>query len=163
MSATPSTVDQAAASRETPKNGQLGITPDKAAPGAAPSKAALWGGRALSGLGALFMAFDAGGKLLQPPEFVEGITKLGYPASVNVPLGVVQVVCLALYLFPRTAALGAVLWTGYLGGAVATHVRVGSPLFSHVLFPLYVAAFLWGGLWLRDLRLRELVPFRAAR
>ncbi len=163
MSATPSTVDQAAASRETPEKGQLGITPDKAAPGAAPSKAALWGGRVLSGLGALFMGFDAVGKLVQPVEVVEGTTKLGYPASVIFPLGVVQLVCLALYLFPRTAVLGAVLWTGYLGGAVATHVRIGNPLFSHVLFPLYVAAFFWGGLWLRDLRLRELVPFRAAR
>ena len=73
------------------------------------------------------------------------------------PLGILQLVLLALYLVPRTALLGAVLWTGYLGGAVATHVRVGNPLVSHVLFPVYVAALLWGGLWLRDRRTRALL------
>jgi hypothetical protein len=71
-----------------------------------------------------------------------------------ITIGLIQVVCLAVYLLPRTAILGAVLWTGYLGGAIATHVRVGNPLFSHILFPIYVAALLWGGLWLRDRRLR---------
>jgi len=76
---------------------------------------------------------------------------------------VIELVCLALYLVPRTAVLGAVLWTGYLGGAVATHVRIGSPLFSHVLFPLYVAALLWVGLWLRDRSLQALLPVRRAR
>ncbi len=88
---------------------------------------------------------------------IEGTTRLGYPAHVVRGLGVVEVACLALYLFPRTAPLGAVLWTGYLGGAIATHVRIGSPLFSHVLFPIYVAAMLWGGLWLRDPRVRALL------
>ena len=75
-------------------------------------------------------------------------------------LGIVQLVCLAFYLVPRTAVLGAVLWTGYLGGAVATHVRIGHPLFSHVLFPVYVAVLLWVGLWLRDERLRTVLPVR---
>lgn len=121
---------------------------------------ALWAGRVLSGLGVAFMAFDAGIKVLRLPMAVEGTTSLGYPASVVLPLGVVQVVCLGLYLVPRTAALGAVLWTGYLGGAIATHVRLGNPLFSHVLFPIYVAAMLWGGLWLRDARLRAMLPVR---
>lgn len=124
---------------------------------ASPSTAAVWTGRTLSGAGVLFLAFDALMKLLLVPQAVEGTGQLGWPASVIRPLGVVQVVCLAAYLFPRTAVLGAILWTGYLGGAVATHVRLENPLFSHVLFPVYVAAFLWAGLWLRDRRVRALL------
>lgn len=165
MTAISTTTDDAAPSQEDHAQDRPGTTTatDKASPEAAPSKAALWAGRVLTGLGALFLAFDATLKLMQPPEAIEGTTKLGYSASVIFPLGVVQIVLLALYLFPRTAVLGAVLWTGYLGGAIATHVRVDNPLFSHVLFPIYVAAFLWGGLWLRDMRLRSLAPFRAAK
>jgi hypothetical protein len=116
-----------------------------------------WAGRVLSGFISLFLLFDAGMKLLQLPVAIQGTTQLGYPESVVFWLGVVQLVCLGLYVIPRTALLGAILWTGYLGGAIATHVRLGNPLFSHVLFPLYVAAFLWGGLWLRDARLRALL------
>ena len=130
-------------------------------PATTPSTRALWAGRVLSSLGSLFLAFDAIGKVLRVPQALEGTATLGYPASVVLPLGVVQLICLALYVLPRTAVLGAVLWTGYLGGAIATHVRVGNPLFSHVLFPVYVAALLWGGLWLRDRRLRRLLPLRA--
>jgi hypothetical protein len=137
-------------------------TPDAANP-AGRSKAALWAGRFLSGSAVLFMMFDAGIKLLRHPEAMQGTTQLGYPASVVFGLGVVQLVCLLVYLIPRTSVLGAVLWTGYLGGAVATHVRLGNPLFSHVLFPTYVAAFLWLGLWLRDERLRAVLPFRAGK
>ena len=122
------------------------------------SRKAIWAGRVLSTLAALFMLFDAVGKLMRPVQVVEGTTQLGWPASVILPLGIVQVVLLVLYLVPRTAVLGAILWTGYLGGAVATHVRVANPLFSHILFPTYVAAFLWLGLWLRDRRLRALLP-----
>jgi hypothetical protein len=92
---------------------------------------------------------------------VEGTLQLGFPESVIVSLGLIQVACLVTYLVPRTAVLGAVLWTGYLGGAIATHVRVGSPLLTHTLFPIYVAAFLWLGLWLRDQRLRPILPLRA--
>jgi hypothetical protein len=125
---------------------------------AAPSRKALWTGRILSGLAVLFLLFDATGKLLQPVEVVEGTTQLGWPASVLVPLGIIQLVCLIVYLIPRTALLGAILWTGHLGGAIATHVRIGNPLFSHVLFPVYIALLLWGGLWLRDRRLRALLP-----
>lgn len=131
-----------------------------AARGAQPSKKALWAGRVLTGLAALFLAFDASIKLIQSPEAVEGTTRLGYPAGVLPGLGFLQLACLALYLFPRTAVFGAILWTGYLGGAIATHVRVENPLFSHVLFPIYVALFIWGGLWLRDERLRALIPLR---
>ncbi|NTX36737.1 DoxX family protein [Myxococcus sp. CA033] len=127
------------------------------------SKKALWTGRILSGLAVLFLIFDAVGKVLSAPQFVEGTLQLGYPASVVVGLGVLQLVFLAVYLVPRTSVLGAVLWTGYLGGAIATHVRVESPLFTHVLSPVYFAAFLWVGLWLRNERLRSLLPFREAQ
>src|SRR5262245_63750409 len=113
----------------------------------------------LSGLGVAFLLFDASMKVMKVSAAVEGTTQLGYPESVIVPLGVLQLVCLAVYLFPRTSILGAILWTGYLGGAIATHVRLGNPLFTHVLFPTYVAALLWGGLWLRNDRLRSLVPW----
>jgi hypothetical protein len=137
----------------SPLPSSLGATPS--------SRGALWTGRVLSGIAVLFLAFDASMKLLRVPEAVQGTTSLGYPESVVFPLGVLQLVLLLLYLVPRTAVLGALLWTGYLGGAVATHVRLGNPLFSHVLFPLYIAAFVWLGLWLRDARLRAVLPLRA--
>src|SRR5436190_21855066 len=123
----------------------------------------LWSGRALSALAVLFLLFDATIKLLQLPVAVEGTKKVGYPGNVVFILGAIQLVCLIVYLVPRTAVLGAILWTGYLGGAVATHVRVGNPLFSHVLFPIYVAAIIWGGLWLREPHLRALFGIRAAK
>src|SRR5687768_15783686 len=117
-----------------------------------------WTGRVLSGLAILFLLFDAIGKMVRPPQVIEGTAQLGWPVSVILTLGIIQLVCLALYVIPRTAVLGAILWTGYLGGAVATHVRIENPLFSHILFPTYIAALLWGGLWLRDRRLRDLLP-----
>jgi len=120
------------------------------------SSKAVWTGRVLSTLAVLFLTMDAAMKLLQVPEAVKGTIELGYPASVLVPLGIIQVVCLIAYLIPRTSILGAILWTGYLGGAIATHVRHGDPLFTHILFPVYVAVLLWAGLWLRDRRLRAL-------
>jgi hypothetical protein len=126
------------------------------------SRAAVRTGRVLSGLAVVFLAFDASMKVLQVAPAIQGTTELGYQTSVILPLGIVQVVCLIAYLVPRTSVLGAILWTGYLGGAIATHVRVGNPLFTHVLFPVYVAALLWGGLWLRDARLRRLFPFDRA-
>lgn len=126
---------------------------------AALSRNQLWTGRVLSGLAVLFLLFDAIGKVMRPAAVIEGTTQLGWPVSVILPLGIIQLLCLLAYLTPRTAFLGAILWTGYLGGAVATHVRIGNPLFSHVLFPVYIAALLWGGLWLRDRRLRALLPF----
>jgi DoxX-like family len=124
---------------------------------------ALWAGRAMSGLATLFLLFDAAVKLLQLPFAMEANAQLGYPASVVFGLGILELVCLVLYLVPSTSVLGAVLWTGYLGGAIATHVRVGNPLFSHTLFPIWVAALLWGGLWVRDERLRAVFPLRTTK
>jgi len=112
----------------------------------------------VSALPVLFLAVDMAGKLLRITPAVEGTVQLGYKADVLVPLGLLQLACLALYLWPRTAVLGAILWTGYLGGAVATHVRLGNPWLTHILFPVFVGGLLWLGLWLRDARLRALVP-----
>jgi DoxX-like family len=109
---------------------------------------------------ALFLTFDTVLKVLQLGPAVKATTDLGYPTATLLPLGIVELVCLALYLVPQTSVLGAILLTGYLGGAIATHVRAGSPMFSHTLFPLYVALMLWGGLYLREPRLAELLPFR---
>jgi hypothetical protein len=145
-----STIDSAATTNVT--SASTGTTET------APSRRAIWGGRLLSGFATLFLIFDASMKLLLVAPAVKGTAELGYPVSSIRGLGILQLVLVALYVYPRTAILGAILWTGYLGGAVATHVRVGNPLFSHVLFPTYVAAMLWVGLWLRDLRLRALVP-----
>ena len=121
---------------------------------------ARWTGAGLSGLAVPFLLFDSAGKLLQVQPVIDGTLALGYPREVVLPLGVILFACVAVYAMPRTAVLGAILLTGYLGGAVATHVRVGSPLFSHVLFPTYVAAAVWGGLILRDPRLRIFLPLR---
>ena len=131
-----------------------------ATPSSPRSRRALWGGRTLSGIAVLFLLFDASVKVLQLPIAVEATTQLGYSANVILWLGLLQLACLVVYLIPRTAVLGAVLWTGYLGGAVATHVRVGHPLLSQALFPVYVALLVWGGLWLRDERLRAVLPLR---
>jgi hypothetical protein len=127
---------------------------------AAVSKGRLWTGRILSGFAVLFLLFDSIIKLMVIPAVVDSFRQLGYPVSVSRGIGLLQLVCLAVYVIPRTSALGAVLLTGYLGGAVATHVRVGSPLFSHILFPIYVAALIWGGLYLRDDRVRALIAPR---
>ena len=122
------------------------------------SRAVTWAGRGMTGLAVLFLLMDAGMKLLEAAPAMETTTGLGYPAHVVFWLGVLQAVLLVLYLVPATSVLGAVLWTGYLGGAVATHVRVESPLLTHTLFPVFIAGLLWGGLWLRDRRLRALLP-----
>jgi hypothetical protein len=101
---------------------------------------------------------DAVGKLVKPPAVVESTLELGYQDGVIVPLGVLLLACTILYIVPKTSVLGAVLLTGYLGGAVATHVRVGSPLFTHQLFPVYLGVLIWLGLWLRDSRVQNLLP-----
>ena len=116
-----------------------------------------WAGRILTGIAVLFLVFDMSLKLFANEAAVQGTTELGWPAHHLFTLGLTQLACLVLYLVPRTAPLGAILWTGYLGGAIATHLRLDNPLFSHVLFPIYVAAFIWGGLYLRDARVRGLV------
>ena len=124
------------------------------------SKTSLWAGRIISALVVLFMVFDGVIKVLRLTPAVEGTLSLGYPVSVVFPLGIVVLVCVLLYVIPQSSVLGAILLTAYLGGAVATHVRVDNPLFSHVLFPTYVGVLAWLGLFLRDERLRDLIPLR---
>jgi hypothetical protein len=119
-----------------------------------------WAGYIVSALPTLFLLLDAFGKFVRPDAVVTGTVELGYHESVILPLGVVLLVSTVLYMIPRTSILGAILLTGYLGGAVATHVRLGNPLFTHQLFPVYLGALLWLGLYLRDARLRSLLPFR---
>lgn len=120
-----------------------------------------WVGRLLSGAAVLFLGMDATMKLARAAPVLDAMPKLGWPADLAVPLGILLLACTLLYAVPRTAALGAILLTGYLGGAVATHVRIGDPLFSHVLFPVYVGLLLWGGLYLRSPALRALLPLRS--
>ena len=117
-------------------------------------------GYALSTLAVLFLLMDGIMKLFKPSFVVSGTVELGYSESVIIPLGIVLTACTILYTVPRTAVLGAILLTGYLGGAVATHVRVGAGAFP-VLFPVVFGAILWGGLYLRDGRITELLPFRS--
>ncbi|HEX5575053.1 MAG TPA: DoxX family protein [Gemmatimonadales bacterium] len=117
-------------------------------------------GYGLTGLVTLFLLFDSGGKLLRLRQMVEGTAALGYADSAVRVIGAILLACLILYLIPRTAVLGGVLLTGYLGGAVASNLRVGNPLISHTLFPIYVGALIWGSLLLREDRLRALVPVR---
>ena len=124
------------------------------------SKTTLWAGRILSALAALFLLMDGLGKVMKPPAVIAGTVQLGYSESVIVSLGVLLLVCTVLYIVPQTAILGAVLLTGYLGGAVASNLRVGSLLFSHVLFPVYIGLLVWGVLYLRDVRLRSLLPLQ---
>jgi DoxX-like family len=126
----------------------------------APSKGQLWTGRVLSTLAALFLLFDATLKFIKPQAVIDGTIALGYSPSAITPLGVVLLICTLLYIIPTTQVLGAILLTGYLGGAVATHVRHGDPLFSHILFPTYLGALLWLGLYLRDSALRNFIPLR---
>ena len=120
----------------------------------------LWAGRIMTALPVLFLLMDGIMKLMKPQPVVKATVELGYPEGVIMGLGIVLLVCVILYVVPRTAVLGAILLTGYLGGAIATHVRVGNPLFSHVLFPVYLGVLIWGGLFLRDRRLREFIPLR---
>ena len=124
------------------------------------SKPALWTGRVLSGLVTLFLLFDGAIKLVPWPIVTETMDKIGYGSSETLAraLGLVTIACTVLYAIPPTSILGAILLTGYLGGAMASHVRIGSPLFSHTLFALYLGLMVWGGLWLRDRSLRALIP-----
>jgi hypothetical protein len=119
-----------------------------------------WAGIIVSALPALFLLMDAVGKLFKPQMVIDGTLELGYPESVIVPLGITLLVSTILYIIPKTSVLGAILLTGYLGGAVATHVRIANPLFTHQLFPVYLGILIWFGLWLRDPRIRKLLPLR---
>jgi DoxX-like family len=120
----------------------------------------LWASRIVGGLPAMFLLVDGGMKLFKPPVVVDSTLQLGYPESAIVGIGGVLLISTILYLIPRTAILGAILLTGYLGGAVATHVRVSATLFN-IFFPVFFSALLWSGLWLRDRRLRDFLPQRA--
>lgn len=122
-----------------------------------------WAGYIHSALPAIFLLLDAIGKLFKPQAVITGTVELGYQENVIVPLGVLLLVCTIIYLIPQTAVLGAILLTGYLGGTVATHVRIGNPIFTHTLFGVYLGIMLWLGLYFRDARLRELVPFRSSQ
>ncbi len=118
------------------------------------TKTQLWLGRAITALPILFLLFDGVVKLMNIPAVSQSFKDLGFQRNLALELGILELVLIAIYLIPRTAILGAVLWTGYLGGAIAIHLRLDQPLFTHTLFPLYVAVPLWLGLWLRDARLR---------
>ena len=122
------------------------------------SKAALWSGRILSGLVILFLLWDASMKIARLQIAVEGTVKLGYPENVVMPIGITLLICTILYAIQRTSVLGAVLLTGYLGGAVATNVRAGLPLALYILFPVYVGVLAWLGLYLRNIQVRRTLP-----
>jgi hypothetical protein len=124
-------------------------------------RSTLWFGRFLSGLVILFLIFDGTIKLVPWPVVTETMDRMGYGSSETLArgLGIITIACTALYAIPPTSILGAILLTGYLGGAIASHVRIGSPLFTHVLFGFYLGVMLWGGLWLRDRNLRSFLPF----
>ena len=118
----------------------------------------IWAGRIVTALPVLFLLFDGTIHIMRIPAVVAGFAQAGFPISTAVPLGIIEIVCIILYVIPRTSVLGAILLTGYLGGAVATNVRQQLPLLGYVLAPVYVAVFIWGGLWLRDDRIRSLIP-----
>lgn len=123
------------------------------------SKSRRWAGLIVSGLPALFLLVDGGAKLFKPAPVVEATVRLGYSESTIVPLGIVLVAATILYLIPVTSILGAILITGYLGGAVATHVRFNEGIFP-IVFPVIIGALIWLGLYLRDAQLRTLIPLR---
>ena len=126
-----------------------------------PTKGSIWTGRVISALIVLFLLFDSVLKFMKPAPVVETFAHLGLSISLANPLGIILIVCALLYAIPQTSILGAILLSGYLGGAVCTHLRVGDPLFSHILFPTYMGALLWLAIYLRDVRLRALIPFRS--
>ena len=130
----------------------------QAATQALPSpRAALWAGWIISALAILFLIFDGVSKVLKLAPAVEATVQLGYHESLVIGIGVIELVCLAIYIIPRTSILGAILLTGYLGGAIATNLRAGTPLFN-VVFPIIIGALIWGAIYLRDAQLRALVP-----
>ena len=124
------------------------------------SRAALWTGRVLSGIAVLFLLFDGAIKLVPIQPVTDSLRELGYPATDSFArfLGVLTLLCTALYAWPRTALLGAVLLTGLMGGAIASHLRLGDPLLSHTLFGVWLGLLFWAGLWLRDERVRRIMP-----
>jgi DoxX-like protein len=124
------------------------------------SKSATWGGWLMMAIPVLFLLFDGVVKLIPIAPVTESFGQLGWAVSLARGIGILELACLVVFVIPRTSVLGAVLLTGYLGGAVATHVRIGNPLFSNVLFPVYIGILIWGSLCLRDERVRALIPVR---
>jgi hypothetical protein len=124
------------------------------------SKSATWGGWVMTAVPVLFLLFDGVIKLIRIAPVTESFGQLGWPVNLARSIGVLELACLVVFIVPRTSVLGAVLLTGYLGGAVATHVRIGNPLFSNVLFPVYIGILIWGSLCLRDERVRALISVR---
>jgi hypothetical protein len=126
------------------------------------SNAMLWAGRIITGLVIAFMVFDVGIKLIEMEMVRDNMLRLGYPLGLagGFQIGVLEAICVILYVIPRTSVLGAILLTGVMGGAIASHLRVGDPLLSHTLFGVYLGLLIWGGIYLRNPRLRELIPFQ---
>jgi hypothetical protein len=124
------------------------------------SNGAIWTGRVLSGLAIVFLLFDGAIKLVPLDVVITTSQQLGIPTELARTLGVLTLACTILYAIPRTSVLGAILLTGYMGGAIYTHLRADSPLFTHTLFGVYLAVLIWGGLYLRDERVRALIPVR---
>jgi DoxX-like family len=123
------------------------------------SKAALWTGRVMSALPVLLVLFGSVVKLMKTPSVIEGFAHSGLPASLIVPVGIIEMICVVVYVIPQTSVLGAILMTGLLGGAAITGLRIGDP---SVPLPLILGMLAWGGLYLRDVRLRALIPLRRA-
>jgi hypothetical protein len=130
---------------------QLAAVPD--------SRGMLWAGRVLSTLPALLLAFAASGKLFHSPQVVEGMARSGYPAWLLMPVGIIELSCVIVYLIPRTSVLGAILMTGFLGGATASCLRVGDPSLP---IPIIAGILVWAGLFFRDPRIRALIPLRGS-
>ncbi|HTV16896.1 MAG TPA: DoxX family protein [Acidobacteriaceae bacterium] len=128
-----------------------------------PGSGRRWAGFIMTGLIALFMLFDAAMKFVAPKPVAAAFVRSGWPIDLSLTLGVILLTSTVLYLIPRTAVLGAILLTGYLGGAVATNLRLHNPWFSNTLFPVYFGILVWGALWLRDPRVAELIPLRGRR
>ena len=124
------------------------------------SKGKLWTGRILSGIAILFLLFDSVIHLMVIAPVVDSFSQLGVPISLSITIGIIELICLTTHVIPRSSVLGAILQTGYLGGAVAIQLRIGAPLFSTALFPIYIGILVWGGLYLRDERLRVLLAAR---
>jgi len=124
------------------------------------SKSRLWASRIMSGLVILFMLMDTVFKFIPNEDVVKGTTDLGFQTHHLPIIGTLALISTLLYIYRRTEILGAILLTGYWGGAIATHIRLDNPLFSHILFPVYFGILAWGALWLRNEQLRNLIPFR---
>jgi amino acid transporter len=124
-------------------------------------KKGVWTGRILSGLAVLFLVFDGVTKVMKVPAVMQASAQMRYPLRLIPVIGIVLLVCTAVYAIPRTSILGAILLTGYLGGAVEAQLRAGNPLFAETLFPVYFSVLIWGALFLRERRLRALIPFRS--